>query len=51
MIYLSQSVLSDGDTDGGSIDTDGRIAGDGGISSGSDGRNAGSSVAISEMRW
>ena len=44
MIYLSQSVLSDGDTDGGSIDTDGRIAGDGGRSSGSDGRNAGSSV-------
>lgn len=44
MIYLSQSVLSDGDMDGGSFDTDGRIAGDGGRSSGSDGRNAGSSV-------
>ncbi len=27
MIYLSQSVISDGDTDEGSIDTDGRSAG------------------------
>lgn len=44
MIYLSQSVISDGDTDGGSIDTDGRSAGNGGRSSGSDGRSAGSCV-------
>lgn len=44
MIYLSQSVISDGDTDGGGSDTDGRSAGNGGRSSGSDGRNAGSSV-------